>query len=125
MWVRETWATEKRFDSLRPKDIPINARIWYLADGVKPEWAGKIRPSIFMMRWMSRIDLDNENVEVERVQEITEEDAEKEGMDTHIPEDKLTWKTPREQFVDLWDSIYGKDAWTRNDFVWAIEFRRI
>jgi hypothetical protein len=81
LWVKETWATESHFDNLRPKNIPSLAKIWYMADGPKPIWVGKTRPSIFMVRWMSRITLEITNIRVERLTEITDKDVLREGVD--------------------------------------------
>jgi hypothetical protein len=85
-----------------------------------------------MPRWASRITLEIVSVRVERLQEITEEDAAKEGIPTCIREDMecLLCNKPkpclsREGFVGLWDSPNGKThPWASNPFVWVIEFRR-
>jgi hypothetical protein len=84
------------------------------------------RPSIHMPRWASRITLEITGIRVERLQEITEEDAEKEGVvaepvfDTVSPQGWMSWTA---SFARLWDSIYGN--WNANPFVWVVEFRRV
>jgi hypothetical protein len=92
------------------------------------------RPSIFMPRWASRITLEVTGVRVERLQEITEEDAIREGTEpaylADLRPDGLLRDGPshayRAGFHDLWDSINGKTyPWASNPFVWVIEFRRI
>lgn len=70
-----------------------------------------------------RIVLEITDVRAERVQDISKEDAVKEGvpyteLNNHRP-DKLHIG----QFADLWDSCYGRRAWERNDWVWVIEFK--
>ena len=120
LWVRETFVLNYS------DDIPIAFRAdWH--DGLKgivepPKW----KPSIFMPKKYARIWLEITDVRVERVQNITESDAENEGMDGHCPEDRMTWDTPREQFTKLWDSINGKKyPWSGNPWVWVVEFQQI
>ena len=79
------------------------------------------RPSIFMPRWASRITLEITDVRVERVQEISHNDALAEGVeyDTSKPDG-----APVPRFHALWDSINGKNhPFAANDLVWALTFR--
>jgi len=119
LWVREQWQTYKEFDKVRPRDISNQAPVQYPAtyDG----WDSKKRPSIFMPRWASRITLEITNVRVERLQDISEDDAWAEGL--HGAFDGL--RLPSEQFKDLWEAIHGEQSWDKNPFVWVIEFKRI
>lgn len=103
-----------------------------IGDGVR--W----KPSIHMPRWASRITLEITDVRVQRVQEISEEDAQAEGVQKNGPS---TWRnyfeecalfSPSHSFSSLWQSIYGKnkpwcewDAWDANQWVWAYTFKRI
>lgn len=83
----------------------------------------KATPSIFMPRWASRITLEVTGVRVERLQEITDEDARAEG----VCHDSIVMEpiAARSQFATLWDAINGKRAaWASNPWVWRIEFRR-
>ena len=84
LWVRETWKSEAFYDNKKPSDIPYCANLLWVADEEirinnvgRP--FGKIRQSIFMPRWASRITIRVLNVRVERVQDITIDDARKEG----------------------------------------------
>ncbi|MFB2706970.1 hypothetical protein [Marinobacter shengliensis] len=86
------------------------------------------RPSIHMPRWASRITLEITGVRVERLQEISEEDARAEG----VPGEKeaaaagLDWyDKPRRAFRFLWQSINGPDSWDANPWVWVVEFKRV
>lgn len=90
-------------------------------EGKEPPW----KPSIFMPRWASRITLEIVSVRVERVQEITEEDAEAEGVlcafDNH-PEPPAATAAYRR----LWDRINSKThPWLCNPWVWVVEFKRV
>ena len=107
LWVRETW----RMDAVNI-GAEYRATISALMEHVAP-WT----PSIHMPRWASRITLEITAVRVQRVQDITEEDALAEGM---VPLDR---STPREMFAEVWQSIYGN--WPANPWVWVVEFRRI
>lgn len=92
-------------------------------------------PSIHMPRWASRITLEITGVRVERLQDITEDDARAEGISPAgelLPEYPDAYLTPRGglstvrvAFRRLWKSIYGDTGWNSNPWVWVIAFRRI
>ncbi|MBU2060080.1 MAG: hypothetical protein KKB38_20410 [Gammaproteobacteria bacterium] len=98
------------------------------------------RSSRFMPRWASRITLEITGVMVERLQDISEDDAKAEGVTviqgTHqaFAKNPDTGKleligqpepyTARYHFESLWDSINGKiHPWANNDWVWVISFK--
>lgn len=84
----------------------------------------KACPSIHMPRWASRITLEIVNIRVERLQEISEEDAKAEGCDPIGGENNL--ERYRSGFYHLWDSINGKAyPCDSNPWAWVIEFRRV
>ena len=139
LWVRETWAAEEDYDSFAPSAFgPGGHKIWFKAGGDEPENGaiGKTRPSIFMPRWASRILLEVTDVRVERVQDISEEEARAEGI---IDGGCLMCGEPepcgcddprpdaRDAFVWLWNSINAKRGygWDVNPWVWVVEFKVI
>ncbi|WP_302421241.1 hypothetical protein [uncultured Citrobacter sp.] len=93
------------------------------------------RPSIHMPRWASRITLDITDVRVERLNGISETDAEAEGIDMEalfdsqdcydcIADHNMTGRpTAKGAFKYLWESIYGEENWQANPWVWVIEFK--
>lgn len=96
------------------------------------------RPSIHMPRWASRITLEIKSVRVERLQDISEEDAIREGIKqvgncsppNYSKTDKcyfnglaVGFETAKHAFAHLWDQIY--DNWEQNPWVWVIEFERV
>lgn len=110
LYVRETFAE-------------ADCRIAYKADDddgihcLVSRWT----PSIHMPRSTSRITLEITSVRVERVQDISEEDAMAEGVTAElVPPDGGSM--PHVQgFSNLWNSIYNN--WTANPWVWVIEFK--
>jgi hypothetical protein len=139
LWVREAWSTLPMYDAVKPSDMaPYYAgTIRYKADGHQ---SGKLRPGMFMPRWASRITLEITGVRVERLQDISEEDAIAEGieqMPCQVPNTRL-WRNytpgngwtsrvaiPQNSFRSLWESINGADSWNANPWVWVVEFRRV
>lgn len=153
LWVREAWAVSSAYDSYKPSELtphvgtvayragggllngePIE-RTCFDADGGRGKW----RPSIFLPRWASRIDLEITGVRVERLQAITRLDCVREGWphdndpahhaqqialvesgmdDENIDDAAICW------FADLWESINGAGSWERSPWVWVIEFRK-
>jgi hypothetical protein len=82
----------------------------------------KWRPSIFMPRWASRITLEITDVRVQRLQDISETDAQAEGAVPSFYQTATPW---RDGFGSLWESINGDDSWAANPWVWALSFRRV
>ena len=98
-----------------------------------PAWQPrKWRPGIHMFRWMCRLTLEVTSVRIERVQDISGEDAKAEGV-THTPFSCVgaqsgwgpTMRTTAQQaFTELWDSLNSKRSpWASNPFVWVVGFK--
>jgi len=92
------------------------------------------RPSIHMPRWASRITLEVIGVAVERLWDITEEQALAEGVlhePGFAPDFDADWlpRTPaRAAFANAWQGMYARRpglSWHENPWVWALNFRRI
>ncbi|MGU9887095.1 ASCH domain-containing protein [Serratia marcescens] len=149
LWVRETWQGPL-VDEEHLEDYQVNADKFqtpefceYAADGgARPEFCDLDdnarqgwKPSIHMPRWASRITLEITAVRVERLNDISEEDAKAEGVKPAgdiLPDYPDTFLTPKGDFATakvafqrLWQSIYGEESWSANPWVWVIEFRRV
>lgn len=159
IWVRETWGVvsheldeDGRIQPWSP-DRPATAihemqfgngyytgHVIYAADG-EFTWGdddgyedGRScwKPSIHMPRAACRILLEVTGVRAERLNSISQEDAQAEGMEltgwrpTYSDPDSggEVW-TPYDNFAQLWESIYGEESWKANPWVWVIEFKRI
>ena len=125
LWVREAHA----FDPCEDSEGNAADRVLYRADhnGAAPlRW----RPSIHMPRWASRLTLRVADVRVERVQDITEEDARSEGVYSLCGgycaggADAEWNATARAAFEGLWIDTYGPESWTANPFCWVVSFER-
>ncbi|EAQ6281926.1 hypothetical protein EXP44_05300 [Salmonella enterica subsp. enterica serovar Weltevreden] len=164
IWVRETWsdvnldgapavayrADDEVYDLMEdeslldeggsfnyqdPRVCKYQFAAWHsdLISGIEGNW----RPSIHMPRWASRITLDITDVRVERLNGISETDAEAEGIDMEalfdsqdcydcIADHNMTGRpTAKGAFKYLWESIYGEEGWKSNPWVWVIEFKRV
>lgn len=81
-------------------------------------------PSIHMPRWASRIDLEVTAVRVERLNDISEEDAKAEGtMNVSFYTGKPI--SHRGSFMELWEIINGNDTWKLNPWVWVESFNKL
>jgi hypothetical protein len=125
LWVREAWRTDNSDDDgIKPSLLSPKTFILYDADA---DWrlnksVGKSRSPRFMPRWASRLTLVVTDVKVERVQDISQEDAKAEGVDPrvdHVGDEHCLYSIP---FQSLWNTIHGPDAWQRNDWVEAVTF---
>lgn len=127
LWVREAWQAWTQFNHLPPRAMPKHTPN-YLADGNK--WDARYRHARFMPRWASRITLEITEVRVQRLQDISEEDCLAEGVSLLKTNcDGECGMTPcgisRQPYSTLWESINGIGSWERNDWIWAISFKRI
>lgn len=142
----QTVSVEYRADSARREiQMPHATRNeWFPKQPEQPEgmdqweyndvlraWWEKWRPSIHMPKWACRLWLEVISVKVERVQDITWQDALAEGVDAEhccggheCGCQGLPAESPTYAFQALWDSIDLKHGWDTNPWVWVIEFKR-
>ena len=149
LWVRETWC------EYIAGHIIAGVRYAYKADATpnseetRKELGYKWRPSIHMPREAARLFLRVTGVRVERLQDITEEECEAEGIAgwtkdgklykyAHANEENdfpcLAWSdcphTPKSAMQIVWDRTIKPVeiplcGWEANPWVWVIEFERI
>ncbi len=89
----------------------------------------KFRPAIHMPRWACRTVVELTEVRVERLNDISREDAKAEGLwpGANGLEQAAgrSWGNAQLAFQALWESIHGKDAWSLNPWVWVLGFRKV
>lgn len=148
LWVRETWYCDhfevQKGPYLQPADMHDldqsreDGELVYAADGLEPyeQEQPTWKPSIHMPRWACRILLEITDVRVERLQDISEEQALAEGVRLYTDHAELgDWfhvegidtysASARKSFELLWASINGADSWNNNPWVWAVSFRLV
>ena len=92
-------------------------------DGLLPE---RSVPSIHLHRRYSRTLLEITDRRIERLQDISEEQAEAEGVGfLRAAPDFDETLTAKQLFEILWDHINGEGAWAVNPWVWVVEFTRV
>ena len=125
----ETFAFGVGYDELPPSEVAGDedyVKRWYRASDDGPG-RGRWRQARFMPYIFSRYTGLITDVRVERLLDISEADAEAEGV--HKPYDKavkdLTDTPYRESFSRLWQSLHGPGSWEENPWVWVYTFRPI
>lgn len=144
LWVRENWRCEAAFDDYAPVALPLGdiVAVQYEADGARHMWqydhlpTGRLRPSLHMPRWASRLTLTVTDVRVERLQDITNEDCIAEGVPVH-PNTRAPRTGPvndafaREhglishygaEYKRIWEAINGSGSWEANPWVAVYTF---
>lgn len=134
LWVRETWAYCYKCARTYADEPLVKAGViyrqqrdeeeggaWGTCHPINPKTRDeefRWRPSIFMPRWASRIDLEVLDVRAERVQDIGISGAIAEGISTGA-------FTATSEFEKLWNSINAKRGfgWDMNPWVWVVEFK--
>lgn len=116
LWVRETF-------HITGASGPDPIKVLYRADGDFPHTVW--RPSIFMPRSVCRIELELTGVRIERLQQITGDDAEAEGCTGRT--EMYGAQGCRDNFHLLWDRLNAKRGygWDTNCWVWVLEFKRV
>ena len=136
LWVRETFAPKEIYDE------PPGVIAHYKATDsfASTKW----KPSIFMPKQACRIFLKIKSIRVERLHDISKEDAIQEGIEFEIIDNIKEYKNytakskefgryndysypdvPQVSFMTLWESINGKESLELNPFVWVYEFEQI
>ena len=151
LWVREAWRSQEEFDDLSPTEIgeqfaaehgepwcPVFFEADQQCDGSSVEmWQqsppGRLRASMHMPRWASRLTLTVADVRVQRLQQTSKEDAADEGLfklpatgryvifkgDQYFGAAEFD---PRLTYRRLWEEINGTGSWAANPWVVAITF---
>lgn len=101
---------------------------------IRRDYSGKShwykRHARFMPRWASRLTLEITDIRVERLRDISEADAQAEGIflhhsawthDANIP----CLSNPIAAYRRLWEAIFGAGSWDENPWVWVIGFERV
>lgn len=143
LWVRETLYQNGEIGLMYSADTEhIDEDIIPEDFNVRIDKSGNYKfcsiPSIYMEKWACRLFMKVTHVRVERLQDITEEDAIAEGVICYedcgdfknylyndIYGDDMGVLTAKDSFETLWQSINGKESWDDNPWVWVIEFERV
>lgn len=149
LWVKETFKFNPGgpiYDAAGVIMDSMDDELIYRADS--PNLVTKWTPSIHMPRWASRITLGVTGIRMERLQDISDEDAMAEGLkrmtkdgvlDKYgIPDadgmpgtDDMGWPwtkwdaSPVTAYKKLWEKIHGPGSWDKNPLVWVIEFESV
>ncbi len=149
LWVKETWAavydcpqlpccedgegTHRRLVYRATDEGGVSGFCRSFDDEREAIW----KPSIFMGRKSSRLTLEITDVRVERLQDISEEDAKAEGCPGFDSEPadqggtiyamngRSSAPSSRAHYMHLWESINGAGSWGANPWVWVVDFKRI
>lgn len=165
LWVRETFANGYNGcldPNIGKEEKDFTLRYWLFKDGSQKYSDGsyfpdtkqgnepsfgnvKWKPSIFMPREACRLRLEIQSIGVERLQDITEEDAIKEGIEPDpLGPDSIDggvqypglrfynyakvgyrYVRPLESFQSLWVMVNGRESWDANPWVWRIEYKKL
>lgn len=133
LWVRETWQNVNGIENGE------KIKYAYKADG--GGWGDyeivKWKPSIFMPKEAARIFLRITDIRIEKLKDISKEDAIAEGImqidHEFLPKGwkdyfyypEIPFENPINSFASLWESINGDNSWSDNPYVWVICFEKI
>lgn len=125
----------------RENPLPNYRKGRHSADPSTPAWHKRL--ARFMPAHAVRTYIQLTNIKVERLEDISKEDAIKEGIKC-IGENKIiggnkylgklyenygtvgyVYLKPLESFKSLWQSINGEDSWNANPWVWVFEFKQV
>jgi len=133
LWVRETWSM---IDDMPYDNYVYRTDYGTTEDDSFPPSMFKWKPSIHMPREAARIFLRVKTVRVERLHDITENDARNEGVkDPYDYQEPSYYNQPhvrgmeinKSAFAGLWDSLNAKRGygWDTNPWVWVVAFEKI
>ncbi len=122
LWVRETWMdlAGTGIDDADGKpqryEYGANCLQGSASDEARKDFGLRWKPSIHMPRKACRLRLEVADVRLERLQDISAEEARAEGCPTASQKDPVGW------YRSLWQSIHGQASWDADPSVWVIHF---
>lgn len=133
LYVRETWYRGLN-RILYKANYSENEKFYTNGKEIQIKW----HPSIHMPKEAARIWLKVKDVRVERLQEMSDDDCEKEGLENFCKKCSALFSNCdtclndvgiKEDFKELWNSTIKKSdlnryGWDANPWVWVIEFER-
>lgn len=133
--ITKTGKPKRKFNRAFDVEVKFSSPDHVLPDNLDNAEGWYKRNSFFMHKFDSRLTLTVTDVRVQRVREISEEDAIAEGIEptnTDDPHPFGRWRdyqgeadyfmAPQNSFRSLWNSVYGPNAWDYNDWVAAYTF---
>lgn len=142
---RQKWAFVADSADFRFEAPPAFRKGRHHKDPATPAWHKRL--ARFMPRRLSRITLELTAVRVERLNDISESDAQAEGVeqlfvgdpsraeaatgiwrDYHHDEKgqaRFAFPDAKASYASLWESINGAGSWSLNPYVWVLEFKRV
>lgn len=136
LWVRETCSAHERVSDHLDGVLYNADNEWIPIENTQAaadQWVslnyyrgkrGALVPSIHMPKWASRITLQITNVRIERLNDISESEAQDEGAQRgcyHLYSGTEP-ESYRQAFASLWERVNGAGSWNINPWVWVIEF---
>lgn len=136
LWVKETWAADRQYDSMPPRAIPAGSNIWFPDElgWKRDKHMGKVRSSRFMPKKFARLWLRVTAVkDPHQIQTISDKDILAEGIVGDIYGEEFgiaPTSDPRSAsiyFVDLWNRLHKKpgERWEDNSWAFPYVFKRI
>jgi hypothetical protein len=142
LWVKEAFCFDAQMDGIAPSKMShyeprgYPANNWVIEPASMMLKTGRLRSSLHMPRWASRMTLAINEVRVQRLQDITEADAWAEGCkpgqlndrgepfpaEEFDPHGSRGWDCARDWYADLWEDLHGPEAWDKNPWVAAYIF---
>ena len=133
LWLRETHKViqSSRLSGPGTRDVAYADNPDY--DLMVKECGWKTVPSIHMFRDDSRINLEITNIRVERLNDISEDDCQAEGIGMHEFDCRPDQSEDcgcgeisyRDSFASLWESINGQGSWDLNPYLWVVDFKKV
>lgn len=133
LWVREAWGYVGGDEYIYMQE---RGAVRYHSDFIGNESVpgGRWRSPIHMPRFASRMTLEVTGIRCERVQDISETDADAEGTTSHYyceeptaTRDGVHRCQPIEAYRRVWESLHTTPGtrWEDNPWVWVIDFKKL
>jgi len=128
VYIKEAWAADKKYDHLMPSELPSGLSLIYPyggdpEDDIRFPSYGRIRSPLHLRAEDARYFIKIVAVRAERLQEITSEGCQDEGITIPAQGDTSYYiKGLLNEFRRVWNSI-NKEKWEDNPWVWVYGFK--